>query len=425
MRSLIVLAALAACKDGDGALLTVSATQGPLTATRIEIVLASTMIDTIDHQRVQPGQLTEQSVRYYKQRDTAGIVRDVGKLDGFQVRIEPTAARTPDTQFIPFVLAYQGDTLAAIGMIDNAGDPGTVVVEQGRLVEYSVILTPVTAANPDAAVGANQARAVACDTWTSGIVWRRGSGTELRLLLPDVSADPLAYDATMRALDLDCDNHVASPQDCDDSRATFFRGKPNDVCDGLDTNCDGARTIVVDCPVGTTVCPSGVGDALCADTGNGMVVPGTCSPDPACACASGNTLPCTRCVMDWKHTSDVAKQDVCAPAASMLVVDCTPAQPCDRIAVIPSDPAWRAEIATDPTSFTDELMDVHGPIFVRVDHSGGAVPGGAGASVGAIYLAIDRGGVPTKLGIDLELGANATDSCMAIGMSNDVAMQCQ
>src|SRR5678816_3691359 len=107
MRRLILLGVVAACGSDDGAVLTLRAPNGPGSAARIEIVLASAdaaAIATAD-QRAQLEGLTEAPVRYYRQRAPGGNVDAVARLDGFVVRIEPNSDVAADEKFVPFVLA--------------------------------------------------------------------------------------------------------------------------------------------------------------------------------------------------------------------------------------------------------------------------------------------------------------------------------
>jgi len=50
-------------------------------------------------------------------------------------------------------------------------------------------------------------------SWRSGAVWKRPSGPQIRLLLPDLAADPAATDAMLRDSDLDCDQYAAADRD--------------------------------------------------------------------------------------------------------------------------------------------------------------------------------------------------------------------
>src|SRR5262245_54661257 len=100
---------LTASGGDEGAVLTVSAPAGPAGARRIDAALARPAEDAlrrVDGQRVGPGALVSEPVRYYGQRATAGAVEDVTALDGFAIRIEPDAAVAPDDAFVPFLLAY-------------------------------------------------------------------------------------------------------------------------------------------------------------------------------------------------------------------------------------------------------------------------------------------------------------------------------
>src|SRR5438270_4037800 len=134
----------------------------------------------------------------------------------------------------------------------NTTTPSTILVQPGEIDEYTLDIEAVTAVGDSQPVLASEAMLVQCarqdqSTFESGVAWRPAAGGELRVLLPD---QPGEMDATQRPLDLDCDAHEVtagdSSDDCDDTRPHFHRDA-TDVCDGMDTNCDGARFIAVDC----------------------------------------------------------------------------------------------------------------------------------------------------------------------------------
>lgn len=409
---------VAACGGSDdGALLTIHAPDGPGAATRLEIILASAdaaTITTIDGQRSMPGALAVESARYYRQRATGGEVAAIAMLDGFVIRIEPELAVSDDPALIPFLVAYNGDAIVGIGsVLDATGEPAPVEILPGHVSKYVVELVPMSPA-PDA-IGPGQHLEVACGSWRSGIAWRPGDGTQLRLLLPDLDADPTATDASARSLDLDCDAHDAPDADCDDLRAKYHAG-PQDACDGEDTNCDGQRLLVQECPLEAGVCNVGPsnGVQLCDDTTGTPI--GVCIGDPACACRNGDPS-CQRCVLDFRPTPSPDVQATCTPAVDQisLAAYCSSNDPC-TVDVVPRDKRFEAKISAEAmTGFGYRLTDVHDSIYLLVKHEAGELPAVADGSVGAVFLAITQGAITRHVGIDLALAPASTDQCSDFG----------
>src|SRR5678816_2839548 len=120
MRRLILLGVVAACGSDDGAVLTLRAPNGPGSAARIEIVLASAdaaAIATAD-QRAQLEGLTEAPVRYYRQRAPGGNVDAVARHAASAESIKPTSDGGADEKFVPCVVAPALiDRLLAIGSV--------------------------------------------------------------------------------------------------------------------------------------------------------------------------------------------------------------------------------------------------------------------------------------------------------------------
>src|SRR6476620_10329404 len=90
MRPVSLVLVFAACGGtGDGAVLSFTAPDGPIAASRIELVLASADTEAMTEakQRMRPGMLMEEPVVYYRQRSTVDAIQDVAGLDGFEVRI--------------------------------------------------------------------------------------------------------------------------------------------------------------------------------------------------------------------------------------------------------------------------------------------------------------------------------------------------
>jgi hypothetical protein len=409
------LLVLGACSSGpdQGAVLTFETPAGDMTATRIEVVLASASpaaIEDIDNQRVEPGSGESQAVRYYRQRARGGEVEVTSTVGGFQLRIEPDLAASPDETFIPFVLVYNGDALTSIATVqDGNGDPAPVEIKPGVMTSYTVTAQPMTAADADARIDAGKARVVTCYTdrqlaWTSGYAWA-GTSHQLRLLLPDTGADATATDATMRMADLDCDDHVAANNDCDDLRGTFYNGAP-ESCDGLDTNCDSARYIPQACMPANSMC-AGVGAAggvqLCDDEeGN----PGTCTPSAACLCQQGSTTPgCLRCIVD--HTGPQNMRAACSPSVGQVHLG-----PCEGVActveVAGATNGWRAYISTQESQgFTDKLSNVHS-VFLEVKHSGTQAL--TAAEIAEVYLLVTPNGAP-PITVPIQLGMSTSQTC--------------
>jgi hypothetical protein len=418
-----MLATVAACGgSNDGAVLTVRSPDGPATASRIEIVLASAdamTIADIDGQRTMPTMLTVEQARYYRQRATAGFVDDVAKLDGFVVRIEPNLGVSPDEQFIPFLLAYgDGDALIGIGTVrDEAGNPASVVIQAGRSDPYFVDMVPLADTDGDNGIASGESMTIGCaghnqQPFRSGVAWRPSSGPQLRLLMPDTSIDAKATDATPRSLDLDCDDHDAPDDDCDDLRAAF-NNDGAERCDGQDTNCDGARFEIVDCAI-TDTCGSNTGVQLCLDAGANPQA-GQCVGDPKCQCTMGQPGPCTKCILDFRPTSDPAKQTPCAPAVGTLAIaGCAVGSPC-TVEVVRRPGPWEGSVSVQPDSgFGQKAVGVTDKVFLEAKlGSGSDVTGMSAESVGAIFLAVSQGTSVRYIGVDLELNGNgAIGACV-------------
>ncbi|HEY5936038.1 MAG TPA: putative metal-binding motif-containing protein, partial [Kofleriaceae bacterium] len=326
-----------------------------------------------------------------------------------------------DPALIPFLVAYDGDAIVGIGAVLAGGEPGPVEIVPGRISKYDVDLVPTSPASD--AIGPRQHLEVACGSWRSGIAWRPNDGTQLRLLLPDLEDDPAATDARTRALDLDCDAHDAPGADCDDLRARYHAGTA-DACDGEDTNCDGQRLIVQDCPLSGGVCAPGPtnGVQLCDDSTGEPI--GTCVGDPACACRNGDPT-CHRCVLDFRATPDVNLQETCTPAVALisLAAYCSETEPC-TVDVVPRGGRFEAKISSDPlVNYGSRVTGVHDGIYLLVKNTAGELPAIAGDSVGAIYLAITSGSQTRHVGIDLALAVGATDACLDFG-GGFFKMQC-
>ncbi|MBL0213432.1 MAG: hypothetical protein IPQ07_06095 [Myxococcales bacterium] len=142
LSSLAMILGLSACNSGpdEGAILTFESPEGPISATRIEVVLANaapTAIADVDNQRRAPGSEADDAVRYYRQRALGGVVEGMKGVAGFQLRIEPDITTSTDKAFIPLVFVYDGDALVGVGAVEDAlGDPAAVQITPGMITRY-------------------------------------------------------------------------------------------------------------------------------------------------------------------------------------------------------------------------------------------------------------------------------------------------
>jgi hypothetical protein len=415
MRLFLLLVAVTACSGsaGDGAVLTFVAPDLEATpGARIEIVLASADPATIStaEQRLGPTSLATEEVVYYRQRATGGVLTGVTTVDGFTVRIEPHEDLVPDTSFIPFALIYDDrDALIAIGTANgDSGEPAEVVIDSGVVADYAMTVQRVTPAS-DTGVG----RVVICQgeqgAWTSGAAWNAANGSQLRLLLPDLSHDPAATDASEREADLDCDDHEALDEDCDDLRIAFYDGQ-TETCDGLDTDCDGHRLEVIEgCALAPGVC-GGAGYSICGEDGALGMASSACRPDATCACAPGSGQACTACVLDWRAASGA--QAPCAPAIGKLFTEGCAQAGC-TVDVVDVDGPWEIKLAlTEAGPFTSTLTGVPtGPFYVRATYLGSAGIPTATPSIGTIYLSSWNGTRLIATSVELQLKPGAVMQC--------------
>jgi hypothetical protein len=420
---------LGACDLG-GAHVTLVAPDGPDKVTSLRVVLASPAdIATVEGQRVRPDALDTHAVTYFRQRTTAGAIRNLNaRVDGYALRVDPDPA-IADSAFIPFLLLYDASgaiTGVATFYADEAPAlPAPIRVPTHEIAKYELMVDPVTQIFDDLEPLANgQVRVVDCygddqRAWPSGLVWRTRQGTELRLLL----AEPGEADATGRALDLDCDGralvaNASSGDDCDDTRGWFHAGAV-ETCDGYDTNCDGIETLAVPC-TGPNVCgdPSTqTGVALCDDrTGT---VGDTCYGDPQCLCANG-AAGCTRCHV--LHTPGAGADSVvaCQPAVgSIKLYGCTDSEPC-TVSVLGAHGGWKAEIARTPTEpFGLIVTGASHQIALEIRRHEGPlaeITGARNTSTGQVDLAVSSGGITRYVGVDLWLtGELSTTTCSGSG----------
>lgn len=395
-RCALVVVALAACGDFEhGAVLAVRAPDGPASASRIEIVLANadaSAISLIADQRLRPGDFETGPTRYYRQRETGGIVENIARLDGFVVRVAPNTERVPDVDFVPFILAYDGATLAGIGVVlDSTGTASAIRIEDGYRDNYEVRLWPVAPADLQLGIADGETATLACADAPSGFAWQHG-GEQYRLLVPASGA----FDATPRAADLDCDQHAAAEDDCDDLRATYHDGVA-ETCDGQDTNCDGARFAIEHCD---STCGPGSGITMCRDLDGGMQT--SCAPNAQCRCNAG--AGCPSC--DVEHVGSTAgDRTLCAPAIGKLGVDGCAAATC-AVDLIPTDQPWKLQVSADGMTFGRSATIANGELFVRAEYFGPTPVPGAMPDLGTIHLAIGQNATTRYLGVALKLADN-------------------
>ncbi len=421
MRSLglLLLASLAACGDNDGAVLTFATPDGPVTATRIELVRASAQEPIEASQRVRPGALDEEDARYYLQRARGGVFEQPGALDGLTLRIEPETQVAPDEQFIPFALLYAGETLVGVGTVEDAnGEPTAIVIRPGMLAQYRMRVAPISPlTGDDGAISDGRARVVSCvrpgddEAWTSGIAWKRAGHSQRRLVLAR-SGD----DARERGADLDCDEHDARDEDCDDLRLAFHEGQA-ETCDGLDTDCDEQMTEVIEeCPLSSGLC-GGTGIAYCTEGGPMNVQPVLhgCAAAPTCACdpQTGNVDLCTRCVLAYRAGEP---RPLCAPALGKLHprgMLCEQNAPC-RVEVVAVDGPFKAEVAAlEAGPFDDATITGSAYVWLTLEHEDGpTIDAMPRASVGAVYLAVRNGnGTFLPVSVDIALAEGVSGEC--------------
>jgi hypothetical protein len=391
--SLGLVAVAAACGDnGDsGALLTVVAVDGPDSATRIELVLANASSDTIEtaDQRAQAGDLAQEEVRYYRQRAIAGEVKEIDRVDGFRVRIEPNEELVTERDLIPFLIAFdKDDHISGIGWFADAnGEPDKIEIRADVLRVFEITMAPMTETAGEGGIGTGEVLTVSCQSVRSGLAFQPG-GVQLRLLLPDPTRDGATTDASERELDMDCDGAVALVDDCDDLRGEFHRGAV-ELCDGMDHDCDFRRLELVTCGGLSSTCGETEGVQLCVDTADGQLT-NACVESPACTCAANPAACDTRCVLTFDGPVGDGAKTMCDPQLDPALpipgcgASCT-VEVLDR----PND-EFRADIALEnDLNFTTKLTSVPGKLQLRVRHVGvNPVTAGAGLPVGSVFLAV-------------------------------------
>ncbi len=398
---------VAACGGTEqGALLVLDAPEGA-TAERIEIILASAdpaAIEDVQNQRVQPADLDQEPVRYYRQRAITGELDNVGTLDGFTVRLEPNLD-VPEGELIPILFAFDAqDQITAIGAVIDNGMPQPVEIVDDQLLRFEVAMTVVAQTDGLDGIGDNEAVVVDCDEFRSGVAWRFGV-TQVRLLLPDLAQDPEATDASERKSDMDCDAHKAISDDCDDLRSEFHGGAV-EACDGLDYDCDFRAQELVPCTGLTTACGDTTGVGICQDRPGASSTPVACTAEPECACALGQ---CAACVLSFEG-GDGTPASTCTPArAHGIVLETCGGNCAVEVLVRPNDP-FRVRISLpDADNFTDKLTNVASKIDIEVEAFNALAGADTGDIVGGIFLSItSAGGEASQLSFAIKLGQATT-----------------
>lgn len=434
MRWLGLVLLAAACSES-GAHFTLSAPDGPQTASSFRVILATPdQIPNIANQRVTPGAMATQTVPYFLQRTATGAPEAIDHVDGLRIKLEADLTGIPDTAFIPFVLLYdEHGSIVGIGTYHAPGRtvPSPVLVIPDEIDKYVLDVEPVTQVDNMTEAAPGQVQVVDCQTvFTSGIAWRPLGGGEVRLLFPE----PEKLDATARRLDLDCDGKVVSAEssgeDCDDTRPWFHAGAP-ETCDGFDTNCDGLQTTV------TTCTPSVGGNTICADPSTGMGIAlcddrtgttSTCQSDPACLCAAGASSPgCIRCALPWEMGTTAGTVIPCQPGVGSVTTLslCSSNVPC-TVEVIAVRGGWKADIATDldTMTFGSKALNVTGRFYLRArrpEGPGVEIPGAKGQTTGQVDFAITPlNGTAHLLAVDLAIEGDAASVCQG----NPTSMYC-
>lgn len=403
----LLLGSVVACGGTEeGALLVLDAPEGA-TAQRIEIILASAdpaTIEDVENQRVQPTDLAQEPVRYYRQRAITGELDNVGTLAGFSVRLEPNLD-VPEGELIPILFAYDAqDQLTAIGAVLDNGMPRPVEIIDGQLLRFDVAMTVVAQTDGLDGIGDNEAVVVDCTGFRSGVAWRSGE-TQLRLLLPDRSQDGEATDASTRKSDMDCDDHKAIADDCDDLRSEFHFGAV-EACDGLDHDCDFRSQELVPCEGITTACGLTSGVGICLDR-PGATSANTiaCTAEPECACEDGN---CSFCTIAFEG-GDGLPSSPCTPSVAhdVFVVACGGS--CAVEVLSRAGDPFRTRISLPGTGqFSDKLTNVTSKIDVEVEAFSDLAAAGS-EIVGGIFLSVTPADGPaSQMSLAIKLAQSAS-----------------
>jgi hypothetical protein len=255
-------------------------------------------------------------------------------------------------------------------------------------------------------------------TYTSGIAWHTLGGEQYRLLFPDDGG----LDATGRMLDLDCDLHPVTPEssgrDCDDTRSAYNRGV-TETCDGEDTNCDGAQTIVTgECAGTNTDCEdpfatNGAGGIeLCNDSTG---APPVCLTSATCGCVSGQG--CRVCLVPFEHSvaNTAGMVHPCQPALGVLrTYVCSELKKCD-VEVVTVRNGWKVKIsASSAGSFGSRAYDVGENLAIkleRVDGIDDEIMATGSMPVGDVYLAFTTDTSTVYTAVELKTEESSSEAC--------------
>ncbi len=420
--SLVAVASLVACTD-TGAHLTLSAPDGPSNAKTFRVVLATPeQIPAIRNQRLAPGDPSTTDVSYFLQRTVAGGEGEaIDDVDGFTVRIAPDTALL-ESSFIPFVLIYDsGGRIEGIGTY-RAGDapPSAIRVATDVIDKYVVNVERTKEITDDAVeLQPGELRVVTCyhddqTSYPSGLAWHTREGKQYRLLFPNDGS----LDATGRELDMDCDDHEVTAQsshrDCDDTRSAYHRDA-EDVCDGEDTNCDGAQTIASACDVELDCADpfSQRGVQLCNDTTQQETA---CHATAACTCTNAaGSAGCRFCTVPFETSIAMPSMQgtvhPCQPAIGTFDTKlCTEINKCD-VEVVDVRGGWKVKIsAPQSNAFGQRAYDVERFLAIQVERPEGSsyeTQGTGLMPVADIDLAFITAAGTYYVGIELKLDESA------------------
>jgi hypothetical protein len=193
-------------------------------------------------------------------------------------------------------------------------------------------------------------------------------------------------------------------------RAKFHRGA-EDICDGLDTNCDGAQVMATDCTSTNVSCTNPMtntpvpGVELCDDR-SGQTL--GCHANATCGCIAGTG--CVSCIAQVTAGSTQDFVRPCQPAIGMLSTygKCSVNEPCD-VEVVSTSDEWRIEIApTGTTSFGLRAYGVTESMLIKAKHGPDATYEQMGAALSTLSdvtlaLILKNGAViytPVRLQVD-------------------------
>lgn len=342
----IALLALAGCGDNEARM--ILHVKGELaTARYVDVVLASPNVvrrtQRTGDQDESTGIAEREQVWYVAQRATIETIdldeqpasdRDRDRELVLQVASDPGA------RFLPIVIARDAQK-AIVGMgvfepkslfddddrskyIENSNDGVRVYVVDLEPIEPAPT-TPPARQPVETVLDAVCFDPMTQAARTSGLVWRRAEGQQLRVLLPETLEESSAEKLLDRP-DLDCDQHVAgivgaddldvsAAADCDDLAGAVHTGK-RELCNGHDDDCDDRLTGVSvggACPA--PVCPNNLASTLpkgvCDESAPALGGSGTCL-----------TAECGSCMLDTQQGFGINEISYCAGSAVMSMDRC-------------------------------------------------------------------------------------------------------